>query len=80
MRDHRGGGQASARETTSWVVAGSIVSQILNRNGISVKSYVSSIGKIDLDIHYSELNLDKLSKMKLDVRLQFMQKNERKDK
>lgn len=59
LRDHRGGGRASARETTSWVVAGSIASQILNRNGISVKSYVSSIGKIDLDIHYSELNLDK---------------------
>tara|TARA_B100001287_G_scaffold275707_1_gene284115 strand:+ start:1377 stop:2468 length:1092 start_codon:yes stop_codon:yes gene_type:complete len=58
LRDHRGGGRASARETTSWVVAGSIAGQILNKNGIHVNSYVSSIGEIDLDIHYSELNLE----------------------
>ena len=50
FRDYRGGGRSSARETANWVVAGSIASQILKTKGISIYSYVSSIGDISVNI------------------------------
>ena len=58
IRDHRGGGRSSARETANWVVAGSIASQILSIKGISIHSYVSSVGNISVDLDYKELDLD----------------------
>lgn len=36
LRDHRGGGRASGRETAARVVAGAVAKQILNTNGITV--------------------------------------------
>ena len=36
VRDYRGGGRSSARETANWVVAGAIASQILNKVGVQV--------------------------------------------
>ena len=47
IRDHRGGGRSSARETVSRVVAGSVAEQILP--GVSVVAYVSQVGDIVLD-------------------------------
>ncbi|MCH8554351.1 MAG: chorismate synthase [Schleiferiaceae bacterium] len=44
IRDYRGGGRASARETATRVAAGAIANQILK--GISITAYVKSIGKI----------------------------------
>lgn len=44
IRDHRGGGRQSARETVSWVVAGSIAKQILAKQGISFFTYTKQIG------------------------------------
>lgn len=50
LRDHRGGGRASARETLSRVVAGSIAKQILARKyGIQICSYTSQIGNVKVD-------------------------------
>ena len=60
VRDYRGGGRSSARETANWVVAGAIASQILLKKGISIYSYVSSIGSIDLEHNYSELDLNNI--------------------
>lgn len=57
IRDHRGGGRSSARETASRVVAGAIAMQALSEYGISVTAYTSQIGEICVDKNYSELDL-----------------------
>jgi len=57
IRDYRGGGRASARETVCRVVAGAIAEQILNKKGIQLFAYVSSVGKIKLKKHYENLDL-----------------------
>lgn len=46
IRDYRGGGRSSARETAARVAAGAIASKLLSVIGISVQSGVSSVGKI----------------------------------
>ena len=57
IRDPYGGGRSSARETACRVVAGSIASQYLTQKGISVYSYVSSIGSIELNKDYNDVDL-----------------------
>jgi len=59
VRDYRGGGRSSARETACRVVGGAIAKQILAHYNISVNAYVSQVGDIKLLKHYSELNLAK---------------------
>ena len=44
IRDARGGGRASARETVSWVVAGAIAKQILAQSEIEISAKIESIG------------------------------------
>lgn len=56
FRDYRGGGRSSARETACRVVAGAIARQLLD--GVTIQAYVSSVGPLDLDIPYQELNLE----------------------
>ncbi|WGH27582.1 MAG: chorismate synthase [Candidatus Shikimatogenerans bostrichidophilus] len=56
IRDYRGGGRSSARETVCRVVAGSIAKQIIKN--IEITAYVSSVGKIKLNKKYNELNLN----------------------
>lgn len=48
IRDHRGGGRASARETVTRVVAGSIARQLLWAQGIRLQAYTYSIGPLHL--------------------------------
>lgn len=57
LRDHHGGGRSSARETACRVVAGAIALQILSSKGISVNSYVRSVGNIKLSVPYQDLDL-----------------------
>jgi chorismate synthase len=57
VRDYRGGGRSSARETIARVVAGSIAKQLLAFSGIEVHAFVSRVGEIELQKTYSELNL-----------------------
>jgi chorismate synthase len=59
IRDHRGGGRTSARETASRVVGGAIAKQVLAHYGISIQAFVKSVGDIVLEIPYSELDLAK---------------------
>jgi chorismate synthase len=59
VRDHRGGGRSSARETAVRVVAGAIAKQILAIKGISVDAYVSQVGEISVEKNYQELDLSK---------------------
>ena len=49
IRDYRGGGRASARETVCRVVAGALAKQALNKIGIVFSTYVTKIGEVKLD-------------------------------
>ena len=50
IRDYRGGGRSSARETTMRVAAGAIARKYLRqRLGIEIKGYVSQLGPIRLE-------------------------------
>ena len=60
IRDHRGGGRASARETAARVIAGAIAKQLLKKEGIEITAYVSAVGKIKLQQNYQQLNLSKI--------------------
>ena len=60
IRDYRGGGRSSARETASRVVAGAIAKQFLTP--IKINAYVSAVGKIKLEKHYSNLNFLEIEK------------------
>lgn len=60
IRDHRGGGRSSARETVARVAAGAIAKQILASIGIEINAYVSQVGEITLDKGYRELDLSKI--------------------
>lgn len=46
IRDHRGGGRSSARETAARVVAGAIAKLVLRQAGVSVQAYTSQVGPI----------------------------------
>lgn len=53
LRDHRGGGRSSARETISRVVGGAFAMQALAGAGVSVYAYTSRVGDIALDDDYT---------------------------
>lgn len=57
IRDYRGGGRSSARETAARVAAGAIAKMILQHAGISVQAYVSQVGTLKLQKEYQELNI-----------------------
>ncbi|MFZ5775968.1 MAG: chorismate synthase [Thermodesulfobacteriota bacterium] len=46
IRDHRGGGRASARETVGRVAAGAIARKLLGQHGIAVTAYTVALGGI----------------------------------
>ncbi len=48
IRDHRGGGRSSARETVSRVVAGSLAKQFLLQLNIDIYAYVDQIGTLTI--------------------------------
>lgn len=52
IRDYRGGGRSSARETISRVVAGALAKLALKQLGIQVYAYTSQVGGIKLEYGY----------------------------
>ncbi|MDJ1482222.1 chorismate synthase [Cytophagaceae bacterium YF14B1] len=56
-RDYRGGGRSSARETAARVAAGAVAKLLLTQLGVKIEAYVSKVGKLALEKHYSELNI-----------------------
>ena len=58
IRDHRGGGRASARETAARCVAGAFAKIALQTQGISVKAYTSQVGGIVLPGTYKDYDLN----------------------
>jgi chorismate synthase len=57
VRDHRGGGRSSARETIARVVGGAVAKILLQEIGVTVQAYVHSVGTIELNEPYTTLNL-----------------------
>ena len=57
VRDYRGGGRSSARETACRVVGGAIAQLLLQQYGINVSAYVAQVGDLKVIKHYSELDL-----------------------
>jgi chorismate synthase len=58
IRDYRGGGRSSARETAARVIGGSFAKMFLNKFNIQIVAYVSQVGDIKIDKNYSELDLN----------------------
>ncbi|MCF1750435.1 chorismate synthase [Mariniradius sediminis] len=59
VRDYRGGGRSSARETAARVAAGAIAKLFLRHYGITVQAFVSQVGDLKLGKSYQELDLAK---------------------
>ncbi len=60
IRDYRGGGRSSARETVGRVAAGAIAKKILNMQGIKTYGFVRQVGKIvarKIDLDEIEKNI-----------------------
>jgi chorismate synthase len=60
IRDHRGGGRSSARETANWIVGGAIAKQFLKN--IKINAFTSSVGEIFVDKPYQDLDFSKIEK------------------
>lgn len=63
IRDYRGGGRSSGRETIGRVAAGAVSSLLLKELGISVRAYTKAIGPYSIDeadYHYSEIKENSL--------------------
>ena len=60
IRDFRGGGRSSARETATRVAAGAIAKKLLNLYGISINAYVSSVKDIVLQKEYKNLDFSEI--------------------
>lgn len=56
VRDYRGGGRSSARETAARVAAGAVAKLILKQYGIAIHAFVSQVGDIKAP-HYTALDL-----------------------
>lgn len=57
IRDHRGGGRSSARETIARVVSGAVAKLMLKQFGISIQAFTSQVGEIKLNKPYQDLDL-----------------------
>jgi len=57
IRDHRGGGRSSARETIARCVGGALAKLALRQLGIEITAYTSQVGNIRLDKSYTEYDL-----------------------
>ncbi len=57
IRDHRGGGRSSARETAVRVCAGALAKLALRRLGITVQAFTSQVGEIVLEKDYTQYDI-----------------------
>ena len=62
VRDHRGGGRSSARETVSRVVGGAFAKLALQQWGIQVTAYTSQVGAIALEHPYTAYDFSEIEK------------------
>lgn len=57
VRDHRGGGRSSARETISRVVGGAFARMMLSQLGVTIQAYTQQVGNIILPGSYTDYDL-----------------------
>lgn len=57
LRDYRGGGRSSARETANWVVAGALAKQLIS--SIKINAFTSSVGEIFMEKPYQNVDFSK---------------------
>jgi chorismate synthase len=57
IRDYRGGGRSSARETAARVASGAVAKLLLNSLHVQINAYVSQVGQLKLTKTYQELDL-----------------------
>lgn len=62
LRDYRGGGRQSARETIARVVAGAFAKLALCKIGVEVRAYTSQIGKVALGGDYKWYSVEDIEK------------------
>lgn len=62
IRDHRGGGRSSARETIARVVAGALAKIALKQIGVHIVGYTSQIGEYELQGSYMDYDLNEIEK------------------
>lgn len=62
IRDHRGGGRSSARETISRVVGGALAKLALKQLGVEIKAYTSQVGTFVLDKNYTDYDFSEIEK------------------
>ncbi|MDD5712287.1 MAG: chorismate synthase [Smithellaceae bacterium] len=65
IRDHRGGGRASGRETAARVAAGAIAEKVCSRAGIEVIAFTQALGGIEADIEGVKITRRLLAKNSL---------------
>ena len=57
VRDYRGGGRSSARETVARVAAGALAKLVLHQLGVKITAYVSQVGTLKLATPVEQLDL-----------------------
>lgn len=62
IRDYRGGGRQSARETISRVVGGALAKIALKQIGVSITAYTSQVGAIRLEDDYKKYDFTEIEK------------------
>lgn len=60
IRDHRGGGRSSARETIARCVAGALAKFVLKELSIDIKAFTSQVGNISLSKDYRQYDLSRI--------------------
>ncbi len=60
IRDHRGGGRSSARETIARCVGGAVAKLVLKQLNIDITAYTSQVGNIVLDERYDKYDFSKI--------------------
>ena len=60
IRDYRGGGRSSARETAARVAAGAVAKQLLSEIDMNIRAFVSQVGSIELTKDYKALDLSQI--------------------
>lgn len=60
LRDHRGGGRSSARETISRCVGGALAKLVLRQLGIQVTAYTSQVGGIAINPDYRKYDFARI--------------------
>lgn len=58
IRDPRGGGRSSARETANWCVAGAIALQWLKTRKVDIKAILTGVGPVKMNIPFEQITDD----------------------